>query len=64
MKREPKCNDQVRVRGELPGSINEFARINNVSENNIWVVNLNMPYMGTISEHVSIYEFYKKYELI
>ena len=48
-------NEHVRVRGEHKGSINEFARILKIYDNgDVWISNMNMPYLGTISEIVSI----------
>jgi hypothetical protein len=58
-------NSKVKVLGEKPGSINEYARINSITERgNIWVTNLNMPFMGTISELVTPEVFKEKYEVV
>jgi len=58
-------NATVKVKGEKPGSIDEYARINSItSDGYIWVVNLNMPYMGTISEVISPEIFHQKYDIV
>ena len=39
----------VKIRGERSGSINEYARIDQVlSSGRYWVVNSNMPFSGSI----------------
>jgi hypothetical protein len=49
-----KIGDKFRIIGESVGSINEFARINHIYEDDsIWISNLNMPYLGTVSKIVS-----------
>jgi hypothetical protein len=44
----------VRVKGEKRGSINEYARVCAVyDDGTIWIANLNMPFIGTISKIVT-----------
>ena len=52
--------EEVRVIGEKPGSINEFAAINSKillnkeGKLSVWITNLNMPYSGSISKFVTL----------
>lgn len=56
-------NEHVRVKGEPKGSIDEFARIQHIYENgDIWIVNGNMPYSGTISEIISADKIHERIE--
>lgn len=52
--------EHVRIKGEPVGSINEFARINMLLEDgSYWVVNMNMPFSGTISKRMTDAEIEK-----
>ena len=43
-------NETVRVKGEKPDSINEFAVVKKVyADGRIWIANMNMPFAGSIS---------------
>lgn len=56
MKPKFKINQHIHVNGEKHGSINEFARIDHVYKTNpptYWIVNMNMPYSGTLSKLVN-----------
>lgn len=45
--------EMVRVKGEKPGSINEFAIVKHVYDSGkIWIANLNAPFAGTLSDVV------------
>ena len=53
--------EKVRIIGQKPGSINEFAAVNsptpirnNDGEQIVWITNMNMPYCGTISAFVTL----------
>lgn len=47
-------DEKVRVKGKRVGSIDEFAVVRHVYENGTyWIANLNMPFVGTISDVVS-----------
>lgn len=49
-----KINQHVRLIEYPAGDINEYAVIKHIySDGTIWLANLNMPYVGTISEVVS-----------
>ena len=58
---EIKQNDTVRVlRVEDENHPNAYARVVTIYEDGrVWVTNLNMPYMGTISEIVKDYQIQK-----
>jgi len=62
---EPKERDQVRKLDEKEGSPDKYATINCIyPDGKIWVANLNMPYMGSISTVYSREEFDKTFELV
>ena len=44
-----KLNETVRIVGEAKGSINEFARVTQISDEGYHVSNINMPYVGSIN---------------
>ena len=47
-----KVNDTVRIKKYPKGSINEKGRVQSIREDGlVWVVNLNMPFSGTVSAH-------------
>jgi hypothetical protein len=47
----------VRVKGEKPDSINEYADVRAVyDDGTYWIANLNMPFSGTISKIVTAQE--------
>lgn len=49
-----KVHQIVRVKGEKPGSINEYAHVRAVyDDGTYWIANLNMPFSGSISEVVT-----------
>ena len=49
-----KMFQMVRIKGEKPGSINEFAHVRGVfDDGTYWVSNLNMPFSGSISAIVT-----------
>ena len=65
MKKKPKYLGTVRKKDEPKGSPDEYARINSVREDgSVWVANLNMPYIGSISKVYSKEEFEKTFEVI
>jgi hypothetical protein len=48
-----KVGEMVRVKGEKPGSINEFAIVKHVYDSGeIWIANLNSPFAGSLSNIV------------
>ena len=49
-------DETVRIKGERPESINEFARVVKIypSENKVWISNLNSPFAGSISAIVDV----------
>lgn len=52
-----KLHQMVRVKGEKPGSINEYADVRAVyDDGTYWIANLNMPFSGTISKIVTAQE--------
>jgi len=56
--KKAKVNDSVRLLDYPKEDINEYAKVKAVYEDGrVWVANLNMPYMGTISKIVSKNEF-------
>jgi hypothetical protein len=55
-----KVGEIVKIRGERSGSINEYARIDQVlSGDRYWVVNTNMPFSGSICEPMDESELIK-----
>lgn len=62
---EPKENGTVRKLDEEKGSPDEYARIAHVyPDGKVWVANLNMPYMGSISKVYAREEFNKIFEVV
>ena len=53
-----KVNDHVRLYDYPEGDINEAARIRTIYENDdVFLTNMNMPYLGTINGRFSKEEF-------
>lgn len=51
-------NEHVRLLDYPQGDINEFARVGKIyPDGKVWLVNQNMPYVGTINKVVSKKEF-------
>lgn len=51
-------NDHVRLLDYPEDDINAYARVAAIYENgHVWIVNVNMPYLGTINKVVSKVEF-------
>jgi NifB/MoaA-like Fe-S oxidoreductase len=64
MKTKYKLTEQVRIK-KFVGTDNEYGRIKSFiktydGEYKIWVANLNMPYMGTVSDLFYEHELEKK----
>lgn len=55
MQHSPHINDIVRIKKYPIGDINEKARVMGVynTKKQVWISNLNMPFIGTVSEIVS-----------
>lgn len=52
-----KLYQMVRIKGEKPGSINEYAKVRAVyDDGTYWIANLNSPFSGTISAVVAAEE--------
>ena len=48
-----KVGEMVRVKGEKPDSMNEFAIVKHVyNSGEIWIANLNSPFAGSLSKIV------------
>jgi len=63
--KKPIVNGTVHKLDEPKGSPDEYARINSINPDGaVWVVNFNMPYLGTISKIYSKEEFEKTFEVV